>query len=576
MDQPTEMRRALSNLLSLSPRYVTVLCAAVIVLAASMAVRANPAEYQWSVSIPPAAVEPDRPPSRAFLWIPSDCKQVRAVVVGQHNMLEEDILEHPDFRKSMSDLGVAIIWITPAMDGPFDPGKSGARFNAMLKELAEKSGYQQLEFAPVAPIGHSAAASYPWNFAAWAPERTLAALSIHGDAPETPLSGYGKPNPNWGDRTIDGVPGLMAMGEYEWIDARLAPATVYHIAHPKAPIAVLAEPGEGHFAACDDLVHYLAMFVKKCVEQRLPALADTPIDRPPVLRPIDPTKGWLVERWSLGQSRRFSPGPFAAYAGDPLDAFWAMDQEMAQATQNYHAEMVAKLPQLVGFVQDGKLVQPTPTHLMVPLKFLPMEDGETFKLETAFLDQVSSMGAENDLPRKNNHMRWTALPAGSPLGHATGGGPIQIRRIEGPIEQIGPDTFRLSFYRGYTSRQAIWLCATHPGDAKFKSAVQQAMMPVPKNDVGAEQTITFPDLANVEAQAAPFKLSATSSAGLPVHYYVREGPAEVDGDTVKLLPVPPRARFPVSTTIVAWQWGRAGEHAVKKAAMVERTFEIVK
>ena len=47
------------------------------------------------------------------------------------------------------------------------------------------------------------------------------------------------------------------------------------------------------------------------------------------------------------------------------------------------------------------------------------------------------------------------------------------------MQQIAPDTFRLSFYRGYSPRQAMWFAASHPGDDKYKSAIQQAMMPVP-------------------------------------------------------------------------------------------------
>ncbi len=39
----------------------------------------------------------------------------------------------------------------------------------MMKNLSEISGYTELEFAPVIPIGHSAMATYPWNFAAWNP-----------------------------------------------------------------------------------------------------------------------------------------------------------------------------------------------------------------------------------------------------------------------------------------------------------------------------------------------------------------------------------------------------------------------
>jgi len=532
------------------------------------------AEYQWSVPLTPVDTLFKRPNPRAFLWIPTNCNQVRAVIVGQHNMLEEDILEHPDFRKAMTDLGVAIVWITPIMDAPFDPGKSGDRFNAMMKSLAAESGYRELEFAPVAPIGHSACASYPWNFAAWAPRRTLAILSIHGDAPQTPLAGFGHQDVHWPDGAIDGVPGLMVVGEYEWIDARLAPATVYKLAHPKTPIAVLAEPGVGHFAACDELIEFLAMFVRKCVEQRLPPLADTPLHKPPQLRPINPSAGWLVQRWTPGQARTVPAGPFDHYAGDAVDAFWAFDQEMAADTQNYRADQVGKLPQLIGFYQDGRLVPAVPDHPMVHLKFLPNQDCETFTLQAKFLDRVTSMGGDKDGPGKNNHVRWTGMSAGSSIGHATGGGPIRFQRIEGPVEQIGPSTFRMSLYRGYSNGDPIWLCATHPGDDQYKSAVQQAVMPVPRNDAGAEQTINFPTIPDQSQTAGFMKLSATSSSGLTVHFFVREGPAEVDGDTLRFLPIPPRARLPVKVTVVAWQWGRSIEPLVRTADPVEQTFLI--
>lgn len=537
---------------------------------------ASASEYQWSVAVAPPAIPDGRPPCRAFMWIPHNCKQVRAVVVGQHNMLEEDILDDPQFRKSMADLGVAIVWISPMMDPPFDPAKSGERFNKMMKDLAIVSGYQELEFAPIAPIGHSACASYPWNFAAWAPQRTLAILSIHGDAPETPLAGFGHQSVHWPDDVLDGVPGLMVMAEYEWLDARWAPATVYRIAFPKTPIAMLAEPGEGHFAACDDLVRFCAMFIRKAVEQRLPALQDTPLDQPPKLNPIDPAKGWLVQRWRLRQARSIATAPAGQYSGDAVDAFWAFDREMAQAIQDYHAEMIGKSPQLLGFIQEGKLVPATPAHAMVSLNFLPNADGETFKLQPAFLDTVTDMGPGNNIEARNNHMRWTQLPAGAPIGHASGGGPIQLDRIEGPIERIDADTFRLSFERGTGFDTPVaWLCATHPGDDKYKSAVQQATMNIPRNTTGAGQTITFAPIPPQKIGADSIPLSATSSAGLPVHFFVREGPAEVDGSTLRIHPLPPRAKLPIEITVIAWQWGRSAAPGVKTAEPVTQTFQLM-
>jgi hypothetical protein len=297
-----------------------------------------PAEvWQWSVPMQNG---------RAFLWIPEGCKQVRAVVVGQHNMIEQGILEHPDLRKTLADLGVAEVWIAPPFDGvfQFDHG-AGDKFNAMMKALADVSGYGELEFAPIIPLGHSACASYPWNFAAWNPGRTLAVLSVHGDAPQTNRTGSGHPNPDWGDRSIDGVPGLMVMGEYEWVEDRLQPLMDFQAKHPQVPLAMLAEPSSGHYNYNDRLIDFLGMFIRKAVAERLPA--DEPLDKAPVLKPIDPKQGWLVERWHLNKGRTIPPAPYAKYTGDRAQAFWCFDEEMARAIENYSADQPGKLPQLI-------------------------------------------------------------------------------------------------------------------------------------------------------------------------------------------------------------------------------------
>jgi len=528
---------------------------------ASLPVRADDV-WQWSTPIGNG---------RAFLWIPPDCKQVRAVVVGQNNMIEEGIFQHTLFRAEMARLGVAEIFIAP----PFDTFQSATnneaateQFNAMLQSLAVDSGYSELKFAPVIPIGHSAMASYPWNFAAWNPARTLAILSVHGDAPQTKLTGNGRPNLDWGDRNIDGIPALMVMAEYEWWEDRLGAMKPFREKFPNAPVALLAEPGRGHFDYSDDLVKFLAMFIRKSVEQRLPEKVSP--DRPPVLQPVDPAKGWLVERWHLNQPLTIKPAPFAKYAGDKSEACWAFDKEMALATQNYRANQTGKSPQLLGFVQDGKIVPQVDIHQQVNLKFEPDADGLTFHLAADFLDSVES--------GSKNLSRWTGLPAGSPLGHAADK-KIKISRITGPVEQLDAGTFAVRFNRACVpvDRRAgdIWLLAEHPGDAKYKSIVQQALLKIPAQlKDGAEQHITFPPPAEVKTGTTKVKLKATSDAGVPVKYYVREGPAKVDGDTLRLTPIPPRAKFPVKVTIVAWQYGRMNDPKLKSAEPVERTLVI--
>jgi len=143
--------------------------------------------------------------SEARLWIPENCQRVRAVLLAQHNMIERGILEHPAMRRVLADWGIAEVFIAPSMDAVFrfDQG-AGEKLDAALKSLADQSGYDEIASAPLIPMGHSAHASFPWNCVAWKPGRTLAILSVKGDAPLTDLTGSGKPNPDWGNRTLDG------------------------------------------------------------------------------------------------------------------------------------------------------------------------------------------------------------------------------------------------------------------------------------------------------------------------------------------------------------------------------------
>ncbi|MEI6078402.1 MAG: hypothetical protein WCS94_22680, partial [Verrucomicrobiota bacterium] len=362
---------------------------------AVFACAAHAAEWQWSVPMAKG---------RAFLWIPPDCKQVRAVVVGQNNMIEQGILEHPILRKTLARLGIAEVFVAPIFDTRFQFDKgAGDIFTDMMKRLADASGYSELDFAPIVPLGHSACASYPWNFAAWNPGRTLAVLSVHGDAPQAKYPGNGQPNPNWGDRNIDGVPGLMAMGEFEWGDSehgvdRLCPALEFQNKHPQAAIAMLAEPGNGHFNYSDDLVKFLALFLCKAAEYRLPA--EMPTNAAPVLKPIDPTRGWLVQRWHLNQRRTVKPAPFAKYSGNHDEAFWAFDKETAWAIHNYMVDQPGKLPQLLSVTSDGQAAAEGCGEPVTP-HFIPEGDGVTFNLKTAFMDFVPG-----DTNHNQNAARW--------------------------------------------------------------------------------------------------------------------------------------------------------------------------
>lgn len=522
------------------------------------------AEYQWSATVDGVTSSETKKPPRAFLWIPPNCDRVRGVVVGQHNMQEEQILEHPAFRRTLAELGFACVWVTPAFDGVFrfDQG-AGEPFDAMMRSLAETSGYAELATAPVVPIGHSAMASYPHNFAAWRQERTLASISISGQWPWY----QSKDQPDWTGRSIDGVPVLVTMGEYEAADNRGGEGAKQRGDHPGVPMSFLGCPADGHFAALDDKVDFLCLYLRKAAAYRLPKTGDGP------LVPIDPTKtGWLADRYHQDAGPKSPAAPVGEYKGDPRQAFWWFDEEIARKAESFGADQRGKVAPLIGYVQGDAIVpQNKNLHAQVPLKWLPSGDGLTFRLSPAFLDHVPD----------GRPVTWTGRPNDAPVPQPADPSQIRIERICGPIEQIAPDTWAVRFYRmGLDNPKRTsdaWFIATSPGDDRFKRAVQQAQMRFPlTNKDGAAQTITFHAIDDRPTASGTMKLVATSSANAPVHFYVREGPAEIDGDDVlRFTALPPRARFPVPVTVVAWQWGRSIEPKLQSAEPIERTFQIL-
>lgn len=525
------------------------------------------AEWQWSVPIPNPPVSTSET-SRAFLWIPSNCERVRSVVFGHHNMEEIGVFESPVFRKTLAELGFAEVWVAPTFDRNFrfDQG-AGEKFDAMMAALAEQSGYSELTNAPLIPCGHSAAASMPWYIAAWKPERVIAGISFSGQWPYVPDPGNA---PEFPDHRIDSVPGFVTQGEYEWVDETILRGLKIKNEHPLMPLSALGCPADGHFAAMDDKIELLALYVKKAAQYRLPKKNSGGAVK---LNPIDVTKtGWLVERYATGKNPSAPAAPVGQFKGAVTNAFWYFDGELAKAVEAFQQKHRGK-PALLGYVQDGQIVpQKNGTHQQVTLKFLPQDDGVTFKLTGAFLDTVP----------EGRPARWANKKAGESIEPPQTTIPIEIQRICGPIQKLSNDTWRVAFDRAsfLNDRRGneAWLVAVWPGDGTFKRAVQQSQLPIPRRiSEGKPQTIDFPAIPNQKLGAKPLTLKATSSSGLPVGFFVREGPAEMDGDTLTFTAIPPRAKFPVKVTVGAYQFGRAtAEPKFQSAGPVFQEFSIGK
>lgn len=423
-----------------------------LLLASAVAARALGPSGDWTCSVSlsgPVSSETGQAPN-AYLWIPEGCEQVRFCVLAQQNMTEEAVLRSERFRRRMAELSGALVWVAPWFSQDWAP-QTGCqqRFEEMMAGLAERSGHAELAAAPVVPFGHSAQATFPWNFAAWNNERTLAVISFHGDAPRTNLCGYGADNVEWGrKRNIDGIPGLMIVGEYEWWEARVRPALAFQMMYPEACLSFLCDTGAGHFDCPDETLEYMALFIKKAVEQRLNA------DH--TLRKVERSQGWLASRFvpdlpqsdgpdkgtRVGGSWHPTATPFASYGADPHDAFWYFDEEMALLTEARYRATLGKQPTTVAIRYDGRLVPYDERQQgSIRLDFRHLSAGDRFTLEA--------------------------------VGRADS---LHIDYISGPVRKLSDTTFEILPYDGGADNAKrshhIWLAAVAEGDASTKRAVQ--------------------------------------------------------------------------------------------------------
>lgn len=221
----------------------------------------------------------------------------------------------------------------------------------------------------------------------------------------------------------------------------------------------------------------------------------------------------------------------------------------------YGADQKTKAYQMVTFVQDGVALEGAGKGY-ADIRFDPtQQDERVFTLTGTYLDQTPA-----------------ALPNQPALtGHSTT--PLHFECMGGPLVQIAPDTFRLRCSKFFpTGATEMQMLACSRGDEKYRAAFQPGKIKVPANKEGRPQKITFQKIPNQVAGTRSILLEAASDADLPVEFFVKYGPAEVEGNRLVLGEVPPRGKLPIEVCVVAYQYGRMREPKVQAAQPVEQTF----
>lgn len=369
------------------------------------------------------------PGNRAWLRLPRGAHKVKAVLYCHQNMTEEVLFRSSRFCRQMDSLGVAMAFIQRGSQNWDTAQGCQQRFEQIMADFAKGTEHPEIADAPIIPFGHSAQATFPWNFAAWNPDRTLCILSFHGDAPRTNLCGYGRANIEWGrERNIDKIPGLMIEGEYEWWEARVRPALAFRMMYPDSRISFLCDAGKGHFDLCEETQDYIARFIAK-------SLANP-----------RPEGGVYYSRWSADGTE----------STDIHDCFWYQDEEMVQLTKARYAATFGKKMQYLSARIDGKDIRyDSSKHIKMNAKV----SSEEFTIEPYFSDEQRS------LP---DHRHAKVRP--------------RVVLISGPAIQTGEYTFRIDadYFGTDPKRQwsGITLCLEADGDDEYKSAVQEVNIQV--------------------------------------------------------------------------------------------------
>lgn len=282
-------------------------------------------------------------PVNYTVWIPSGVEKLRGVVVHQHGCGEGsaksgltgafDVHWQALAKKHDSAL-LAASYEQPAdVDCRLwsDPRNgSDAAFRRSLADLGQASGHPELASAPWALWGHSGGGFWVGIMTLLHPKRTAATWMLSGSPLLTPIPD----RPTLKTVTLPPepptVPMMLSLGTKEGVtvkEGRFAmvwPAMerFFRATRPKGYlIGVAVDPLTSHEAGNQ---RYMAIpWLDACLTDRLPDRAGDP------LRSMPADAAWLAPL--LGDTAV----PASDYSGDPAEAMWLPNEQVAQAWMHY-------------------------------------------------------------------------------------------------------------------------------------------------------------------------------------------------------------------------------------------------
>jgi hypothetical protein len=507
-------------------------------------------EYQFMTTLAIKDASENSKLITSYLWIPQSCKKVRGVVILSQNVLEQWLAEHILFRAACAKSDLAILWSCPSFF--VDGKKSYAERNVnnlqqMLTDLANISGYTEISRIPWLPIGHSGTNNLVRQLMNIKPARILAAITMKG-------------GPGFGDNTA--IPVMCSAGEYfEWTQSKedlihpikSVPNYISVLKERKEkgdPLSYFFDPNTGHFDCSETLTKCVAEFIVAASKARLSDKNDT------LLNPINLNSGWIAGL-PLPGAEHIVPKPYKDAVGEERNCPWYFNKAAAVTAEHMASINWNRKTQIAGFAfPDGKTAGFT-KGIVWPIPFNTNDDGVTFTLNTTLLKAIPD----------------TFMFGGTKIGHGTASPKVIL--LCGNAKPVSGNTFRITPERSYKN-SATYFLVKQEGDGEYRGSVEPGQLVIQSNDTGESQQLSFDSIPSFKISNKNIFLHAISSSGMPVSFFVKSGPVTIHCNQLSVNKIPPRTKFPIIVTIVAYQWGRSKSPAIKTAKQVERSFQIIR
>ena len=573
----------------------------------------------------PSTAEKAQANSGAYLWIPPATPQIRAVMIGIHNGLPVTILQNAEVRAVCRKHGIAQILMTPngseigsvmLKDLNYDitdPQKT-AIYDSYLTRLAEISAHPELITAPIVPLAHSAYMDFPFDAAMRKPEQCLASIPIKSGMPDKykfyALGGKAKsPNP---ELSLRNVPVLFISSASQetvsWSEYphRYSGAVLSTYRHDQDDnLGTTYEPrnelmGEcwdmmsGHFDMLPRNYRFIAEWLDAIATARLPKKPGEP------MRNLTLSDGWLMNPAvpaTADLPKDFAlPARYSEFKGPRNKALWFPNESLARQQFELLRDEPRREIEMFTFLDP----QGVPIDLahgsmatMPDANLLPHDDGLFTLITHHFTAPFDVCTAKHVKDNAGPHTLLNllfpdkaALPVSQlPLHFDANGAAVELVRCEGFQDSRGvmETRFMLKMKRhrltpdpGFTM---IFPRVYHEGDAHFAAAGRTCQIAWVPQDMGKnekEQTVIFPAIADAPASVRQIELKASSSAGLPVDYFICKGPGIIRDGTFITAEVPAEMKQPIEVTIGAYQVGLYRESGgTKPSKTVYQSFHLV-